>query len=157
LPRKVGCIVGVFDLFHIGHLDQLQAAAGSCERLVVALASDDVIEARSGSRPFVPEVERAEIVAAVKAVHTVVTVDTLELADVVQELQGAHDLDPHLVFVPEDADDAGVTAEEVEQSLNGSTVGVVRLPSNRTTRSSAVAAALRERSEGRRSGRSNVA
>ena len=67
---------GCFDLFHVGHLRYLEGAAGLGDVLVVAINSDrQARELKGEGRPFTPENERAEIVAALKCVDFVTVFD----------------------------------------------------------------------------------
>jgi D-glycero-beta-D-manno-heptose 1-phosphate adenylyltransferase len=63
---------GVFDLLHVGHVRYLQAARALGDALVVGLNSDASTEAIKPGRPFVPEAERAEVLAALACVDVVV-------------------------------------------------------------------------------------
>lgn len=63
---------GCFGILHVGHVRYLQAAAEEADVLVVGVNSDDSYDALAKkSRPFVPENERAEIVAAIRGVGIV--------------------------------------------------------------------------------------
>jgi cytidyltransferase-like protein len=73
----IGCVVGVFDLFHVGHLDVLERARRHCDRLVVAVLSDVWARGAWGARPFVPLPERAQIVEHLRCVDEVVAVDVV--------------------------------------------------------------------------------
>ena len=73
---KVGFTAGVFDLFHIGHLNLLSNCKENCEYLMVGVLTDDFVEMLKGKRPFIPLEERMEIVKAIKYVDEVVPVDT---------------------------------------------------------------------------------
>ena len=78
----VGLAVGSFDLFHVGHLDALRAAAAEVDRLVIGVADDDLVARRRGSAPMVPLEERLEVVDAFfpdAAVQAVSTDDAAEL------------------------------------------------------------------------------
>jgi rfaE bifunctional protein nucleotidyltransferase chain/domain len=67
---------GVFDLFHVGHLRYLEAAASLADVLVVAVNSDASTRAYKGpGRPVIPEGERAEILAALSCVDHVLIFD----------------------------------------------------------------------------------
>ena len=67
---------GCFDLFHVGHLRYLEGAAALGDVLVVAINSDrQARELKGEGRPFTPENERAEIVAALKCVDFVTVFD----------------------------------------------------------------------------------
>lgn len=63
--RTVALANGVFDLLHVGHVRYLQGAKALADVLVVAVNSDASTRAYKGpGRPHIPEVERAELVAA---------------------------------------------------------------------------------------------
>jgi len=67
---------GCFDLFHLGHLRSIQAARKLGDRLVVGVNSDrSVRQIKGHNRPFIPEKERAEIVAGIQDVDSVVIFD----------------------------------------------------------------------------------
>lgn len=67
---------GCFDLFHVGHIRYLAGAKALGETLVVAINSDRQVRDLKGSgRPFMPENERAEIVAAFECVDLVTIFD----------------------------------------------------------------------------------
>ena len=71
---------GCFDLFHVGHVRYLQAAAGEADRLIVAVNDDGSVAALKGAgRPVVPAAERAEIIAALTAVAYVVVFPDLNV------------------------------------------------------------------------------
>ncbi|PZS20421.1 MAG: glycerol-3-phosphate cytidylyltransferase [Pseudonocardiales bacterium] len=72
MAAVVGYTTGVYDMFHIGHLNLLRNASESCDELIVGVTSDDLSIAAKGKRPIVPYDERAEIVASVRYVDRVV-------------------------------------------------------------------------------------
>lgn len=64
---------GAFDLLHVGHVRYLEGAKREADRLAVAINSDASIRGLKGpSRPILPEGDRAELVAALRAVDYVV-------------------------------------------------------------------------------------
>lgn len=69
---KVGYTTGVFDMFHIGHLNILRRAKEQCEFLVVGVSTDDVVEAYKHKRPVIPFEERLAIVGAIRYVDKVI-------------------------------------------------------------------------------------
>lgn len=69
---KLGYTTGVFDLFHIGHLNVLRRAKEQCEYLIVAVSTDEVVESYKHKRPVIPFEERRAIVEAIKYVDEVV-------------------------------------------------------------------------------------
>lgn len=71
--KRVGLTNGVFDLFHLGHLRILNESRKACDKLVVAINSDESVKRLKGdSRPIQPENLRAEVLANMKQVDTVV-------------------------------------------------------------------------------------
>jgi glycerol-3-phosphate cytidylyltransferase len=69
---KVGYTAGVFDLFHIGHLNILRRAKEQCEYLIVAVSTDELVQQYKNKTPVIPYDERKAIVEAIKYVDEVV-------------------------------------------------------------------------------------
>ena len=70
--KVIGYTTGVYDLFHIGHLNLLKRAKLECDYLIVGVTTDELSEARKGKRPIIPFIERMEIVEHIKFVDEVV-------------------------------------------------------------------------------------
>ncbi|CUU55398.1 glycerol-3-phosphate cytidylyltransferase [Parafrankia irregularis] len=68
----VGYVPGVYDMFHIGHLNIIRRARGACDHLVVGVVTDEVVLAVKGHLPVVPLAERLEIVGSLRLVDEVV-------------------------------------------------------------------------------------
>lgn len=67
---------GCFDLFHVGHIRYLHAAKELGGFLITAINSDrQVRELKGNGRPFMPEMERAEIIASLRFVDAVTIFD----------------------------------------------------------------------------------
>lgn len=73
-PYHVGYIAGVFDLFHIGHLNMFRRAKEQCDYLIVGVVSEDGVRIRKGTEPFVPFKERIEMVRACRYVDEAVEI-----------------------------------------------------------------------------------
>lgn len=67
-PYNVGYIAGVFDLFHIGHLNMFKRAKEQCRYLIVGVVSDEGVRLNKQAEPFVPFDERIEMVRSCKYV-----------------------------------------------------------------------------------------
>jgi len=68
---KIGYTTGVFDLFHIGHLNILKIAKEQCDFLIVGVTTDELISYKN-KEAFIPFVDRIKIVESIKYVDLVV-------------------------------------------------------------------------------------
>lgn len=69
---KLGYTTGVFDLFHIGHLNILKKAKEQCEYLIVGVSTDEVVQGYKKKTPIIPFEERIAIVEALECVDEVI-------------------------------------------------------------------------------------
>ena len=67
----VGYTSGVYDLFHVGHLNLLKNAKGLCDKLIVGVTSDELVSYKN-KKSVIPHSERMEIVRNIKFVDAVV-------------------------------------------------------------------------------------
>ena len=75
---KVGYTQGVFDMFHVGHLNLLNNAKAQCEILIVGVNSDELVKQYKSKTPVIPQEQRRLIVENIKAVDKAVIVETLD-------------------------------------------------------------------------------
>lgn len=64
----VGYTDGVYDLFHVGHLNMIQYAKEHCDYLIVGVHGDDVVEEYKHHKPIINENDRKRIIESVKGV-----------------------------------------------------------------------------------------
>ncbi len=79
----IGFTDGVYDMFHVGHLNMIEACKQRCDYLIVGVHSDEIVEGYKHRKTIINEADRCRIVGALKVVDKVVlnkTRDKLELA-----------------------------------------------------------------------------
>ena len=69
---RVGYTTGVFDMFHIGHLNILRRAKEQCDYLIVGVSTDELVKEYKNKTPIIPFEERAEIVQSIDCVDRVI-------------------------------------------------------------------------------------
>ena len=84
---KVGYTQGVFDMFHVGHLALINHAAEQCEKLIVGVNSDSLVQEYKNKTPVINEFNRAEIIRNLKAVDDCIIVETLNKVDVLKQIR----------------------------------------------------------------------
>jgi D-beta-D-heptose 7-phosphate kinase/D-beta-D-heptose 1-phosphate adenosyltransferase len=86
--RRIVFTNGVFDILHPGHVRYLQAARAHGDLLIVGLNSDASVRRNKGpERPINPELERAEVLAALACVDAVSIFDDETPADIIRRVQ----------------------------------------------------------------------
>ena len=78
---KIGYTTGVFDMFHIGHLNIIKKAKEQCEHLIVGVSTDELVQSYKNKTPIIPFNDRIAIVESCRYVDEVipqVTMDKLE-------------------------------------------------------------------------------
>lgn len=81
----IGYTAGVFDMFHIGHLNLLRQAKEHCEILVVGVNSDELVCQYKHKTTVISEEQRREIVESVRFVDKAVIVSTLDKMDALKK------------------------------------------------------------------------
>lgn len=91
----IGYTAGVFDLFHIGHLNLLKNAKGMCDKLIVGVTTDELV-AYKNKKAVIPFEERIEIVRSIKYVDAVVAQEDMDKLTMALKLKAS------LLFVGDD-------------------------------------------------------
>lgn len=81
---KKGYTQGVYDMFHIGHLNIINRAKEQCDYLIVGVNSDELVRLYKHKEAVIKEFDRAEIVRNLKAVDECIIVDTLDKMELQQ-------------------------------------------------------------------------
>ncbi|WP_418632853.1 adenylyltransferase/cytidyltransferase family protein [Ruminococcus sp.] len=68
----VGYTTGVYDMFHIGHLNILKRAKEQCDYLIVGVSTDELVQHDKNKTPIIPFADRCAIVESIKYVDQVV-------------------------------------------------------------------------------------
>lgn len=130
MSMKIGYTAGVFDLFHIGHLNLLRNARALCDKLVVGVTSDELV-AYKHKRAVIPFTERLELVRGCRFVDVVVPQETLDKFAAWEKLRF------DLLFVGDDwYQNQGWTA--LEKRFSGVGVKVVYFPYTKGTSSTLI-------------------
>lgn len=82
---KIGYTTGVYDMFHIGHLNILQRAKKQCNYLIVGVTTDQLCFSRKNKYPIICESERMAIVEAIRYVDEVVPQENMDKFDAVKK------------------------------------------------------------------------
>jgi len=69
---RIGYTAGVFDIFHVGHLNMLKKAKEKCDYLIVAVIADDVADGYKNKKPVIPMEDRIKIVESIRFADKVV-------------------------------------------------------------------------------------
>ena len=97
--KVIGFTAGVYDLFHIGHLNILKNAKSYCDYLIVGVSTDEVVKQNKGKVPVFSFNERISIVEAIKYVDKAIP---QERYDIEGKIQLAIDYKIDVMFVGSD-------------------------------------------------------
>jgi glycerol-3-phosphate cytidylyltransferase len=132
----IGYTSGVYDLFHVGHLNLLKNAKGMCDKLIVGVTTDD-LSLYKGKKPLIPFEDRLEIVRSIRYVDSVVPQETMDKAEMCKKLKAS------VLFV---GDDWYNTPKwnDIERELDEIGVKVVYFPYTKGVSSTIISEALKK-------------
>ena len=136
--KKIGYTTGVFDMFHIGHLNVLKRARLECDYLIVGITSDELSTKAKNKTPVIPFSERMEIVEAIKFVDEVVPQTSYD------KMEAWNNLKFDMMFV---GDDWKGTEKwnKIEQEFNEVGVEIMYFPYTTHTSSTLLRQALSDK------------
>ncbi len=118
---KIGYTQGVYDMFHIGHLNLLNHAKEYCDCLIVGVNSDRLVLEYKDKEPVISEEERLVIVQNIKAVDSAFIADTLDKVQILNE----HPYD--VIFIGDDWK-GNARWSQTEEELKPYGIEVIYLP-----------------------------
>lgn len=92
---KIGYTSGVYDMFHIGHLNLIKRAKEQCDFLIVGVTTDELAQYKNKT-PIIPYEERKQIVEALKYVDKVIPQENMN------KLEACKKLNADVIFVGDD-------------------------------------------------------
>ena len=128
MKKIIGYTTGVFDMFHIGHLNILKRAKTQCDYLIVGVSTDELCLSYKKKKPIIPYEERKAIVEAIRYVDEVVPqIDRDKFA-------AWKRIGFDVMFVGDDWKDSALF-NQVEKELNAVGVNIVFFPYTKGTSS----------------------
>ncbi|MBE5734476.1 MAG: glycerol-3-phosphate cytidylyltransferase [Clostridiales bacterium] len=124
--KKIGYTCGVYDLFHVGHLNLFERCKKLCDYLIVGVCDDDYVVNVKGKNPVINQTDRARIVNALKVVDEVAIINTEETID---KMLALNKFNYNVLFVGDDwKGTERFNATEKQFKENGIDVEIVFLP-----------------------------
>lgn len=132
--KIVGYTTGVFDLFHIGHLNILRNAKSMCDHLIVGCSTDELVQKFKNKTPIIPFVERVELLQAIPYVDTVVAQDE---DSYLNKMKAWHSYKFNIMFVGSDWQGTEKW-DKIEKEFNDIGVRIIYFPYTKTTSSTKI-------------------
>jgi glycerol-3-phosphate cytidylyltransferase len=132
----IGYTTGVFDLFHIGHVNLLRNAKSMCDKLIVGVSTDELVKYKE-KKPVIPFIERLEIVRSNKYVDATIPQHEIDKVLAWEKLKF------DILFVGDDWFEHP-SWQEMENELSMREVRVVFFPYTRGTSSTLINQVLTE-------------
>jgi len=120
VSMQIGYTSGVYDLFHIGHLNLLKNAKGLCDKLIVGVSVDELV-AYKYKKAIIPFEERIEIIRSIKYVDAAIPQEEIDKLKIWEKIKF------DILFVGDDWYQTQ-SWEKMEESLKNVGVRVVYFP-----------------------------
>ena len=127
----IGYTTGVYDLFHIGHLNILNKSKNVCDKLIVGVTTDELMMTYKNKKSVIPYEERSEIVSNIKCVDVVVPQVSMNKIDAWKKLKF------NIMFVGDDWHDTPKW-NIIEEELKKQDVKIVYFPYTKGTSSTII-------------------
>jgi glycerol-3-phosphate cytidylyltransferase len=136
-PYHIGYTTGVFDLFHVGHLNILRRAKAMCDHLIVGVSTDELVMRYKHKRPIIPYEERVEMLRACRYTDEVIAQTNRDKIEAFERLHF------NVMFVGDDwkNNELFITTE---QYLNQHGANVVYFPYTQSVSSTILRARLQQ-------------
>lgn len=136
----IGYTSGVYDLFHIGHLNILRNAKNMCDKLIVGVSVDELVSYKN-KKPIIPFEERIEIIKSIKYVDVAVPQESMNKFEAWEKLKF------DVMFVGDDwyASDKW---QDFEKQFNNVGVKIIYFPYTKGTSSTLINETLIKLREG---------
>lgn len=126
----IGYTTGVFDLFHVGHVNLLQRAKSMCDKLIVGVSTDELVYYKH-KKPVISFLERVEVVRSCKYADLVVPQYSMDKVEAFERYKF------NLMFVGDDWFKSDKWAE-IETAMNERGVRLIYLPYTKSTSSTMI-------------------
>lgn len=97
--QVIGYTTGVYDMFHIGHLNILKNAKKYCDKLIVGVSTDEVVIKNKNKAPVIPFSERLEIVRSIRYVDDAIAQEEYSIENKIKKIK---ELNVDVLFVGSD-------------------------------------------------------
>lgn len=131
----IGYTAGVFDLYHIGHLNLLKNAKGMCDKLIVGVTVDELVTYK-GKHAMIPYSDRAELIRCCKFVDVVVPQYDMDKLTMCKKLKA------NILFVGDDWYDTPKW-NDYEREFSKAGIEIVYFPYTEGVSSTLITKALR--------------
>jgi len=137
---QIGYTSGVYDLFHMGHLNLLRNAKGLCEKLIVGVTVDELVSYKN-KKAVIPFSERIEIVRSIRYVDLAIPQDNIDKFKMWEKIHF------DILFVGDDWFNSP-TWKEMEEKFKDVNVRVVYFPYTKGTSSTILRDTLKNIGDG---------